>query len=151
MLLVAINSLEVDRELTAEQHLLRNVLPFMQQRLQLGQHAVGLSGISMGGQGGCGWRSSIRDIPRRGRHRLVARLLRADTTTTPPPDMYDSKEQCRQDPDLARTADGSTRCIVSIPMIDGCGHRLHEKLTALGVAHERDLTDRGRRGLGNLT
>src|SRR5579862_2740950 len=42
---------EFDPRLTTEQHPLRNVLPFMQDRWQLGPRGVGLLGISMGGQG----------------------------------------------------------------------------------------------------
>ena len=40
-----------DPRLTAEQHVIRNVLPVIHQRWQLGPRAVGLLGISMGGQG----------------------------------------------------------------------------------------------------
>ena len=42
---------EFDPELTAEQHVLRNVLPFVEQRWQSRATQVGLLGTSMGGQG----------------------------------------------------------------------------------------------------
>src|SRR5262245_21580348 len=40
-----------DPVLTNEKHLHNNVIPFMHQRWQLADRAIGLTGISMGGQG----------------------------------------------------------------------------------------------------
>src|ERR1700676_2114980 len=42
---------DFDPRITAEQHLLKNVVPFMNERWKLPARAVGLTGISMGGQG----------------------------------------------------------------------------------------------------
>jgi S-formylglutathione hydrolase FrmB len=42
---------QFDPELSAEQHLLRNVLPFVAERFGAGAARVGLLGTSMGGQG----------------------------------------------------------------------------------------------------
>jgi S-formylglutathione hydrolase len=43
---------EFDPELTAERHLLDNVLPYVEQRFSAKDRQVGLLGTSMGGQGG---------------------------------------------------------------------------------------------------
>src|SRR4051794_3013022 len=89
--------LQFDSQLTAEQHLLRNVLPFMKQHWQLGPRAVGLLGISMGGQGAlrlafkhpqlfpvvAGIASSLDCYEWFGKDDALS-------------EMYDSKEQCRQ-------------------------------------------------------
>ena len=42
---------EFDPELTAEAHVLDNVVPFIRQRWQLAEGGIGLLGTSMGGQG----------------------------------------------------------------------------------------------------
>ena len=42
---------EFDPELTAEAHVLNNVVPFIRQRWQLAEGGIGLLGTSMGGQG----------------------------------------------------------------------------------------------------
>src|SRR5262245_56839062 len=42
---------EFDANLTAEQHVLHNVVQFMQARWSLEARRIGLTGISMGGQG----------------------------------------------------------------------------------------------------
>src|SRR5207248_1719704 len=87
-----------DPRLTNEQHLLKNVVPFMHQRWQLGPRSVGVTGISMGGQGAlrlafkhpqqfpvvAGISSAIDYHERYGRGEALDA-------------MYDSKEQCRQD------------------------------------------------------
>ncbi len=49
-----------DPQLSAEAHVLLNVLPYLQQRWQTAPPRIALFGTSMGGQGRCDWRSSIR-------------------------------------------------------------------------------------------
>ncbi len=140
---------EFDPSLTPEQHLLRNVVPWMRQRWQLGPRAIGLLGISMGGQGAlrlafkhaaefpivAGISSSI-DY-----HDWYGRGLTID-------EMYDSKEQCRQD-----TATLHVPPVHYPPHLFFCADpgdanwyrgndRLHEKLSALGIPHTCDLATR---------
>ena len=137
---------EFDPQITPEQYLLRHVVPFMTQRWQLAPRSLGVVGISMGGQGAlrlafkqpalfpavAGIASAI-DY-----YELFGRGYTVD-------EMYDSKEQCRQD-----------TAIMHVPPHDYPPHiffcidpddrdwlrgndRLHEKLSALGVAHEIDF------------
>ena len=138
---------EFDPALTAERFVLDHVVPFMRQRWQLSPKNIGLFGISMGGQGALRLAfkhaavfpvvagiSSALDY-----HQLYGQGLPLD-------DMYDSKEQCRQD-----------TALLHVPPYNGPPHihfcidpddeewfrgndRLHEKLAALGVAHTVDLT-----------
>src|SRR5437762_2658312 len=42
---------EFDAVLTAEQHLLNNVVPWMKERFQLASRSIGVAGTEMGGQG----------------------------------------------------------------------------------------------------
>jgi S-formylglutathione hydrolase len=140
---------DFDPQRTAEQYLLNHVLPYFHQRWGLPARAVGLLGNSMGGQGAL--RLAFKHphlFP------VVAALSPAIEyhqrygQGTPLDDMYDSKEQCRQD-----TAPMHIHPVIYPPhlffCIDptdaewfrGCD-RLHEKLAALGVPHEYDLTTR---------
>jgi S-formylglutathione hydrolase len=140
---------EFDPHLTPQRHLLDHVLPYFQARWGLAPPALGLLGISMGGQGAlrlafqhprlfpavAGISSAIDYHERYGQG--------------PPLDeMYDSKEQCRQD-----TATLHVHPTHYPPHIFFCvdpddrdwyrgNDRLHEKLSALGVEHECDLTTR---------
>jgi S-formylglutathione hydrolase len=141
--------LDFDPQLTTEQHLLRNVVPFMRQRWQLGPRGLGVVGISMGGQGAlrlafkhpdlfpavAGISSALDYHERYDRDPALA-------------EMYDSKEQCRQDTALLHVPPTGAP-----PHIFFCidpddtdwlrgNDRLHEKLSALGVAHTCDLTTR---------
>src|SRR5687768_9514455 len=84
---------EFDPELTAEQHLLRNVAPWMESRWKLA-----VVGIGMGGQG------AVRlGLKYPGRFRVVAGVNGAFDfhevygRGTPLDEMYDSRERCRQD------------------------------------------------------
>ena len=62
--------------------------------------------------------------------------------------MYDSKEQCRQDTAILHVPphDYPPHIFIAIDPADGAWYRgndrLHEKLTALGIPHECDLTTR---------
>ena len=139
---------EFDARLTNEQHLLQYVVPYMVQRWQLAPRALGLTGISMGGQGAlrlafkypeqfpvvAGIASAIDYYDKYGQG------LALD-------EMYDSKEQCRQD-----TAPMHVPPYGYPPHIFFCidpddpwlrgNDRLHEKLAALGIPHQCDLTTR---------
>ena len=134
---------EFDPELTAERHLLVNVLPWMAARW--GKVAA-VAGISMGGQGALRLGFKYPDL-----FPVVAGLASAIEYErwygqgTPLDDMYRSREACRQDtaglhiqpnkypPHIWFTCDPA----------DAEWHRgndrLHEKLLALGVPHEADL------------
>jgi len=140
---------EFDPTLTAERYLLDRVLPVFRERWNLAPPAVGLLGISMGGQGAlrlafkhprtfpavAGIASAL-DY-----YELHGRGLSIDG-------MYDSKEQCRQDGALLHI-----HPVHYPPHIFFCidpadtdwyrgNDRLHEKLNALGIPHEADLTTR---------
>lgn len=131
---------------SAEHYVLNDVLPYVQRRWDLGPGRVGLFGISMGGQGAlrlgfkhpqtfpvvAGVASAIEY------HQWLYSGLALDQ-------MYDSKEQCRQD-----TVPMHVHPHHQPPHIYFCcdpadalwyrgNDRLHEKLAALGVAHTCDL------------
>jgi hypothetical protein len=138
-----------DPVLTPERYLLQNVLPFFQERWQLAARAVGLLGILAGGQG------ALRlGFKRPGTFPVVAAIASAIDyhewygRGTALDDLYDSKEQCRQD-----TAPMHVHPSHYPPHLFFCmapddellyrgNDRLHEKLNALGVPHEVDLTTR---------
>jgi pimeloyl-ACP methyl ester carboxylesterase len=141
--------LDFDAKITAERYLLYAVLPFFQTRWELAPPAIGAVGISMGGQG------ALRLALKHPRlfpavagiasaldyHELYGRGLSID-------EMYDSKEQCRQDTALLHIHPSHSPphiffCIDSADADWYRGNdRLHEKMAALGVAHECDLTTR---------
>jgi S-formylglutathione hydrolase len=140
---------DFDPVVTAAHYLLDSVLPFFASRWNLRPPGIGVTGISMGGQGAlrlafehpqtfpvvAAIASAIEY------HLLHGRGYSLDS-------MYDSKEQCRQD-----TAPMHVHPSHYPPHIDFCidpedrdwfrgNDRLHEKLTALGVPHTCDLTTR---------
>ncbi len=138
-----------DPVLTPERHLLDNVLPYLASHLGLRPPGIGLLGISMGGQGAlrlafkhpatfpvaAGVASAIDYHERYGRG-------------TPLDDMYDSKEQARQDTATLHIhpAHHPPHLFFCVDPLDReCwrgNDRLHEKLAALGVEHECDLATR---------
>ena len=138
-----------DPVVTAERHLIDHVLPFVRERWGFAPPAVGLTGIGMGGQG------AIRLALKHPRlFPAVAAISPALEyhdrygRGTPLDDMYDSKEQARQD-----TAILHVHPVHQPPHLFFCvdpfdrewwrgSDRLHEKLNALGVIHEADLTTR---------
>jgi S-formylglutathione hydrolase len=141
--------------LRPERYLLDRVVPYFRARWGVEPRAVGLLGIGMGGQGAlrlafkhpktfpvaAGLGSAI-DY-----HELYGR-------GTPLDDMYDSKEQCRQDttPLHVHPSDYPPHLFFAVdpddPWYRG-NDRLHEKLGALGVAHEIDFSTRvGAHGWG---
>ena len=139
---------EFDARLTPERYILDHVLPFFRERWRLDARAVGLFGVSMGGQGALrlAFRhpdtfpvvaaiSSAIEY-----HELYGQGMALD-------EMYDSKEQCRQDTAPMHVDPGHFPAHVffcSDPADEWCrgNDRLHEKLSALGVPHEYDLTTR---------
>src|SRR5262249_20437252 len=137
---------ELDTQVTAEQYLLKSVVPFCEQRWGLKPPRLGLIGISMGGQAAlrlafkypdqfpavAGISSAI-DY-----YELYGQGLALD-------EMYDSQEQCRQDTVLLHIHPVNYPphlffCIdpVDVDWYRG-NDRLVEKLNALGVPHQADL------------
>ncbi len=136
-----------DAKRTAEQHLLQEVLPFFAERWGLAPRAIGLLGISMGGQGAL--RLAFKHpkmFP------VVAGIASAidyhewygQGNTLD--EMYDSKEQCRQDtaPLHVHPSDFPPHLFFCVDPEDTDwvrgNDRLHEKLNALGVPHTLDIT-----------
>lgn len=138
---------EFDPSLTPERHLLENVVPFFDKRWGIKPRGIGLLGISMGGQGVLRLAFKRPDL-----FPAVAAISPAIDyyelygQGTPLDDMYDSKEQCRQD-----------TAIMHVPPVNPPPHvffcidpqdedwyrgneRLQSKLSALGVEHTADLT-----------
>jgi S-formylglutathione hydrolase len=127
---------------------LDDVLQYLRNRWRLGERSVGLFGISMGGQGALRIAFKHPDVfpvvagiaPAIDHHDFYGQGLSLDA-------MYDSREQCRQDTALMHIH--PTRqpphvyfcCDPDDDWHRGCD-RLHEKLAALGVPHECDLTTR---------
>jgi esterase/lipase superfamily enzyme len=138
---------EFDPQLTAERHLLTHVLPFFEQRWGLKPGAIGLQGISMGGQAALklGFKypklfpvvagiSSALDY-----HDRYGQGLPLD-------EMYDSREQCRQDTAILHVnpTEYPPHIFFCIDPADTEWYRgndrLHEKLSALGIPHQVDFT-----------
>jgi S-formylglutathione hydrolase FrmB len=138
---------EFDARLTAERHVLTNVLPFIEARYGAKPPRIGLLGTSMGGQGGLRLAYKYPD-----RFPVVAaispaidfhkRYYEGDPTI---PEMYADPEAARQD-----------TCLLHVHALNWPRHqwfccdpederhwdsadRLRMKLSALGIPHERDL------------
>jgi S-formylglutathione hydrolase len=139
---------EFDRELTPERHLLDNVLPFFASRWGIEPRGVALLGVSMGGQGAMRLAFKRPDL-----FPIVAAMAPAVDCHevygqgTPLDEMYDSKEQCRQDtaPMHLHPSRHPRHIFYCVDPDDnwhrGCD-RLHEKMKALGVEHQVDLATR---------
>jgi S-formylglutathione hydrolase len=141
-------STDFDLVLTPERYLLDRVLPWFAETWDLRPGAIALLGISMGGQGALRLAFRHPDL-----FPIVASISGAIDhhevygQGTPLDEMYDSKEQCRQD-----TAPMHLNPNRYPPHLFFCGDpddewtrgndRLHEKMNALGVPHEADLTTR---------
>lgn len=136
-----------DPQRSAERYLRESVLPFFNQRWELEPRSIGLLGISMGGQGAL--RLGFKHPET---FAVVAALASAIEyhelygQGLPLDEMYTSREQCRQD-----TAPMHIQPHRSPPhLFFACdpqdehwyrgNERLHEKLNALGIEHECDLT-----------
>jgi S-formylglutathione hydrolase len=140
---------EFDAHVTPERYLLDAVLPFFWQRWGLAPPAIGIQGISMGGQGAL--RMAFRHPDLFPVAAGVSSALDCHDVYgqgTPLDEMYDSKEQCRQDTALMHVPP-----VHYPPHIFFCidptdrdwyrgNDRLHEKLNALGIPHEIDFTTR---------
>jgi S-formylglutathione hydrolase len=140
---------EFDPTITPERYLLDHVLPFFEERWALRPRAIAVQGISMGGQG------ALRLAFKHPQLFPVAAGISSAIDYhelygegSPLDDMYDSKEQCRQD-----TAPLHVHPTHYPPHLFFCidpddarwfrgNDRLHEKLGALGVPHEIDFTTR---------
>lgn len=140
---------EFDAETSPERYLLQHAVPYFQTRWGLAPRSIGVMGVSMGGQGAL--RLAFKQpaiFP------VVAAISPAieyhewyghGTTLD---DMYDSKEQCRQDGALLHVHPSQfpPHIFFAIDPEDGAwqrgNDRLHEKLAALGVPHTCDLTTR---------
>jgi S-formylglutathione hydrolase len=140
---------EFDTHLTPERYLLDQVLPVFRQRWALEPRAIGVQGISMGGQGALRLAFKHPDL-----FPVVAAISPALDyyelygQGTPLDEMYDSKEQCRQDTALLHVHPSHFPphiffCIDPDDMHWFRGNdRLHEKLNALGIAHKMDFSTR---------
>jgi S-formylglutathione hydrolase len=140
---------EFDPVLSPERHLLDRVMPFFRERFGLAPPRIGLLGVSMGGQGAL--RLAFRHpeiFPAAAgiASALDFHDLYGQGTTLD--QMYDSKEQCRQDTALLHVPPHHAPphlyfCIDPDDTLWLRGNdRLHEKLTALGVEHTVDLSTR---------
>jgi esterase/lipase superfamily enzyme len=140
---------EFDARITPERYLLDQVLPFFRARWNLAPPSIGLQGISMGGQGALRLAFKHPEL-----FPVVAGIASALDfhdlygEGTPLDALYDSKEACRQDTAILHLH--PTRYP---PHIFLCvdpdderwfrgNDRLHEKLNALGIAHQIDFTTR---------
>jgi S-formylglutathione hydrolase len=140
---------DFDPNVSAERHIVDRVVPFFHSRWGIAPRGIGLFGISMGGQGAlrlafrhaetfpvvAGIASAI-DY-----HELYGQGLSLD-------EMYESKEQCRQDTALLHVPpfNPPPHIFFCIDPDDADWYRgndrLHEKLLALGVEHTVDLATR---------
>jgi S-formylglutathione hydrolase len=138
-----------DPQITPERYLLDRVVPYFGERWGVEPRALGLLGIGMGGQGAL--RLAFKH-PKA--FAVVAGIASAIDyhdgygCNTPLDDMYDSREQCRQDtaPLHVHPSDYPPHVFFAVdpddPWYRG-NDRLHEKLSALGIAHEIDFETRG--------
>ena len=139
---------EFDPAISPERYLLESVVPFLAARWGLRDRQIGLTGISMGGQGAL--RLAFKHpatfpvvagiAPAIDYHELYGQ-------GSPIDEMYDSKEQCRQDTALMHIhpSQQPPHIFFCVDPDDGWhrgNDRLHEKLSALGVAHTCDLETR---------
>jgi S-formylglutathione hydrolase len=140
---------EYDSARSAEQYVLDDVVSFVRQRWSLPERAIGLFGISMGGQGAL--RIALKQPDR---FPVVAAIAPAieyheyHGQGNSLDEMYESKEHARQDTAILHVHPSHFP-----PHIFFCcdpddtewhrgADRLHEKMSALGIGHECDLTTR---------
>jgi esterase/lipase superfamily enzyme len=140
---------EFDAHVSPERYLVECVLPFFRARWGLEVGRIAVQGISMGGQG------ALRLAFKHPHLFPVAAAISAAIEYhelygqgTPLDEMYESKEQCRQDTVLLHIHPSKYPAHLFFcidpddrPWYRG-NDRLHEKLSALGVPHECDLTTR---------
>jgi S-formylglutathione hydrolase len=139
---------EFDPHVTPERYLLDRVLPYFRDRWGLGPGAVGVQGISMGGQGALRLAFKHPDLfPVAAGVSSAIDHYELYGQGTPLDEMYDSKEQCRQDsaPLHVHPTKYPAHLFFCIDPTDRWfrgNDRLHEKLAALGIPHEVDFTTR---------
>jgi len=135
---------EFDAELSAERHLLDNVIPEIEATQKPGPRGIAVCGVGMGGQGAV--RLGLRHSER---FPIVASIAGAFDLHerygrgTPLDDMYPSREHARQDTAILHIGHHCPAhiwfaCPPASEWYRG-NDRLHEKLVALGVAHTADL------------
>jgi len=136
---------QFDPAVTAEGFILDSLLPLFAESWKIETHRIGLLGFGMGGQGVL--RLAFKHP---GRFLTVAAVAAALDyhelygRGTPLDEMYDSKEQCRQDTALLHIhpAHYPAHIFFAADPEDALWYRgndrLHEKLTALGIPHEFD-------------
>jgi S-formylglutathione hydrolase len=138
---------EFDPAIAPEKYLLEEVVPFFERRWGLKSRALGVFGISMGGQG------ALRLAFRHPKVFPVAAGIASAFDFheyygqgSPLDEMFDSKEQARQHTALMYVPpyDPPPHLFFAIDPADHDWYRgndrLHEKLNALGVPHTIDLT-----------
>jgi pimeloyl-ACP methyl ester carboxylesterase len=142
---------EFDSELTAESHLLKNILPWIAEQWKVEPPCIGLLGTSMGGQGGLRFSYKYPDL-----FPVVAaiapaidyqsRFAEGDETIRR---MYSSEEETRQDTALLHIhALNWPRhqffcCDPADETWWDSADRLDMKLSSLGIPHEVDLETTG--------
>src|SRR5262245_26469165 len=138
---------EFDAVLTPERYILQHVVPYFAERWRIQPRTIGLLGISMGGQGALRLAFKHPQVfPAAAAISAALDYHEIYSQGTTLDDMYDSKEQCRQDTALMHVPPFNAPphiffCIdpEDIDWYRG-NDRLHEKLAALGVEHTADLT-----------
>jgi len=138
---------EFDPELTAERHLLDNILPFVEQRFGSKTPRIGLLGMSMGGQGALRFAYKYPDL-----FPVVAaispaidyqsRIAEGDEVLGA---MYADEEEARQDTATlhVHALNWPRHQFFCCDPVDyrwyDSSDRLRMKLSALGIPHECDL------------
>ncbi|MGV3606660.1 MAG: alpha/beta hydrolase-fold protein [Planctomycetaceae bacterium] len=142
---------EFDRSITAQQHVLENILPFIEQRYGVKPPRIGLFGTSMGGQGALRLSYKFPDLfpvvaglsPAIDYHK---RFNEGDETI---PQMYPDPEAARQDTALLHIHPLNWPrhqffcCDPEDYKWWDCVERLRMKLWSLGVPYECDLESSG--------
>jgi pimeloyl-ACP methyl ester carboxylesterase len=142
---------QFDPKLTAERHVLDNVLPWVQSRWTAAPPRVALLGTSMGGQGAL--RLAFKHPAR---FPVVAAIspaidyqIRWDEGDEALPEMYADREAVRQDTAILHVhpLNWPRHTWFCCDPADARWHesadRLRMKLAALGIPHERDLETTG--------
>jgi S-formylglutathione hydrolase len=137
-----------DPQLTPERYLLDRVVPYFRERWGVEPRAIGLLGIGMGGQGALRLAfKHPKTFPAVAGIASAIDYHDAYGSGTPLDDLYDSREQCRQDtaPLHVHPSEYPPHVFFAVdpddPWYRG-NDRLHEKLSALGITHEIDFATR---------
>jgi pimeloyl-ACP methyl ester carboxylesterase len=138
---------EFDPVVSPERYILDHVVPLFRERWDIGPGALGVCGISMGGQGAL--RLALRQpriFPAAAGIASALDFHEVYGQGSTLDDMFDSKERARQDTAIMhiRPDDYPPHLFFVIdpddaPWLRG-NDRLHEKLGALGIPHTIDLT-----------